>query len=52
MIGWIGWIFCALCAATWIALAIMVRKLMRVKMEHATEIALLISGQELEGKIW
>lgn len=56
MIGWIVWIGCALWAAAWlaiyIAIAIRVRKLMRVKMEHATEIALLISGQELEGKIW
>lgn len=59
MIGWIVWIGCALWAAAWLAIGIAiairvrrVRKLMRVKMEHATEIALLISGQELEGKIW
>ena len=56
MIGWIVWIGCALWAAAWlaiyIAIAIRVRKLMRVKMEHATELALLKSGYELEGKIW
>ena len=48
MIGWIGWIFCV---ATWIAIAIRVRKLMRLKLARATELALLKSGYELEGKI-
>ena len=55
MIGWIGWILCALCAAAWlaigIAIAIRVRKLMRLKLARATELALLKSGHELEGKI-
>lgn len=51
MIGWIGWIFCALCAATWIAIAIRVRKLTQTRMARATELALLKSGYELEGKI-
>ena len=54
MIGWIGWIFCALCAATWIAIAIRVRrvrKLTQARMACATELALLKSGYELEGKI-
>ncbi len=55
MIGWIGWIVCALCAATWlaayIAIAIKVHKLMRLQLARATELALLKSGHELEGKI-
>lgn len=55
MIGWIGWIVCALCAATWIAIniaiAIRVRKLTQARMARATELALLKSGYELEGKI-
>jgi hypothetical protein len=52
MIGWIGWI---VCAATWlaigIAIAIRVRKLTQARMARATELALLKSGYELEGKI-
>jgi hypothetical protein len=58
MIGWIGWIFCALCAATWLAIdiAIAIRvcrvcKLTQTRMARATELALLKSGYELEGKI-
>lgn len=51
----IGWIVCALCAATWlaiyIAIAIRVRKLMKLELARATELALLKSGYDLEGKI-
>lgn len=56
MIGWIVWIGCALWAAAWlaiyIAIAIRVRKLMKLELARATELALLKSGYELEGKIW
>jgi uncharacterized membrane protein YciS (DUF1049 family) len=48
MIGWIGWI---VCAATWLAIAIRVRKLTQARMARATELALLKSGYELDGKI-
>lgn len=55
MIGWIVWIGCALWAAAWlaiyIAIAIRVRKLTQARMARATELALLKSGYELEGKI-
>jgi len=57
MVGWIVWIFwivCALCAATWLAIGIRVRrvrKLTQARMARATELALLKSGHELEGKI-
>ena len=51
----IGWIVCALCAATalaaYIAIAIRVCKLTQTIMARATELALLKSGHELEGKI-
>lgn len=54
MIGWIFWIVCALCAATWLAIAIRVRrvrKFTQTRMARATELALLKSGYELDGKI-